>query len=238
MTKISTQVLDGIRENIVASIEREVTNSLSRLLIEGEFYKRINSGMQDGLRDIYREIASAVRQPGEAAAQADGQTVRKSETADLITEASSQLNQIFKTTETATIQIMDVVERHLDLQAEASDLLAGLGQGGGSPDGLARLRDINDQLGQDLIGIMTSLSFQDLTGQRIKRIVEALQKVERIVFDLYVSTGLQIKAREAAPDKDLSEVEAEARQRVEKLKGPQSEICQNDVDGLLAQLGL
>ena len=85
---------------------------------------------------------------------------------------------------------------------------------------------------------MTTLSFQDLTGQRIKRIIEAIKKVEQIVLDLYLSTGIQLKAREEAPDRDISDLEAEAKQKVSELKGPQTKIKQGDVDDLLAQLGL
>ena len=87
-------------------------------------------------------------------------------------------------------------------------------------------------------GVMTTLSFQDLTGQRIKRIIGAIKKVEQIVFDLYLSTGIQLKAREQAPDKPISELKAEATQKVSALKGPQTKTNQGDVDDLLAQLGL
>ena len=85
---------------------------------------------------------------------------------------------------------------------------------------------------------MTTLSFQDLTGQRIKRIIEAIKKVEAIVFDLYLSTGIQLKARAEAPDRAIAELEAEAKEKVSALKGPQTKVKQGDVDDLLAQLGL
>jgi chemotaxis protein CheZ len=88
------------------------------------------------------------------------------------------------------------------------------------------------------MSIMTILSFQDLTGQRIKRIVEALRKVEGIVLDLVLSTGLVLKAREEEPDRELSELREESRKKIMTLRGPQGGVSQSDVDDLLANLGL
>ena len=59
---------------------------------------------------------------------------------------------------------------------------------------MTMLINANEQINNDLISIMTTLSFQDLTGQRVKKIIEALRKVEGIVFELYMSTGLSMKA--------------------------------------------
>jgi len=123
------------------------------------------------------------------------------------------------------------------LQAESETLLAGL-EANGQADAVDRLRQVNGDLGADLMRIMTTLSFQDLTGQRIKRIIEAIKKVEAIVFDLYLSTGIQLKARAEAPDRAIAELEAEAKEKVSALKGPQTKVKQGDVDDLLAQLGL
>ena len=103
---------------------------------------------------------------------------------------------------------------------------------------MARLREGNAALGDDLMRIMTTLSFQDLTGQRIKRIIEAIKKVEQIVLDLYLSTGLQMKAWAEEPEKDMKVLQAEVKQKVSELKGPQTKVKQGEVDDLLAQLGL
>lgn len=86
---------------------------------------------------------------------------------------------------------------------------------------------------------MTTLSFQDLTGQRIKRIIEALKRIEAIVFDVYMSTGLIVKAHDQQPEKNMNELEQETHKKVTKLKGPSRDAAsQNDVDDLLSQLGL
>ena len=158
-------------------------------------------------------------------------------TADkLFNEASQQLDEILTTTEKATFEIMDVVEKHMELQNRSQELLGSLRKTRKSNPAIQQLISINEDLGENLMRIMTSLSFQDLTGQRIKKIIYALKTIEGIVFDLYVSTGLSIKAKEQAPEKNVDEIRQESNQRVSELKGPQSESSQQDIDDLLAQL--
>lgn len=86
--------------------------------------------------------------------------------------------------------------------------------------------------------IMTTLSFQDLTGQRIKIIIDTIKSVEKIVLDLYMSTGLKIKAREEAPEKSLEQLDQETETKMSALKGPAESADQGNVDDLLASLGL
>lgn len=232
LSKILTELMPEMRESISRTIEREVAKSLSRALLESEFYKRLNAEMRQGLQDIYKEINAAAKTDNGSHAKADR------DQADLLfQEAAQQLDKILQTTETATSDIMDIVEKHMELQGEAAGILDSLATDSNT-EALDRLRTANDDLGADLMRIMTTLSFQDLTGQRIKRIIEAIKKVEQIVLDLYLSTGIQLKAREEAPDRDISDLEAEAKQKVSALKGPQTKVKQGDVDDLLAQLGL
>jgi chemotaxis protein CheZ len=233
MQKVIAEVVANLRESIAQTIEREITQSLSRSLVESEFYRRLSEEMRSGLQEIYKEINAAAKTGADRTQLADTRQADK-----LFHEAAAQLDQILRTTEQATTEIMDIVEKHLDLQASSNQILHSLRSGGVSKEQLQKLRDQSDRLNQDLISIMTSLSFQDLTGQRIKRIIEAIKKVEQIVLDLYLSTGIKIKAREQAPEKNLEELEVEARQKVSELKGPQSGVQQSNVDDLLAQLGL
>lgn len=228
--KISSRVVENISQTITHTVERELQESLSRALIEGEFYREMNEEMRNGLQTIYKEIRNA-SQPDE---------MRSSElsTEELFSEASQQLDDILSTTEEATVSIMDVVEKHLELQSKSTELLAGLRRTRKSNLAIRELIDINDALGQNLVQIMTSLSFQDLTGQRIKKIINALKAIETTVFELYLSTGLTLKAREEAPDKDIKSIREESKARVSQLKGPQRESSQQDVDDLLGQLGL
>ena len=233
LEKILHEVVPDLRDSISATIEREVAKTLSRALLESEFHQRLNQEMREGLQDIYKEINKAAKTENGHTPHGDRQQ------ADLLfQEAAQQLDKILQTTESATTEIMDIVEKHMDLQARAASDLDALEKGQAAPEAIARLREGNAALGDDLMRIMTTLSFQDLTGQRIKRIIEAIKKVEQIVLDLYLSTGLQMKAWAEEPEKDIQVLQAEAKQKVTELKGPQTKVKQGEVDDLLAQLGL
>lgn len=231
---VTRQVVDGMRDAITKTVERELASSLSKALIEGEFYRKLNDEMREGLQNIYREISTATKTEGGVQT---APPASQSEADKLFTEASRQLDEIFTTTKEATDKIMDIVEQQQDLQIKSTALLENL-RNGGNGDTAEKLTEINDKLGNDLIEIMTTLSFQDLTGQRIQRIIKALVSIETIVFDMYMSTGLILKAREEDPERDIEELRAETKQKVSELKGPQTDASQDDVDDLLSQLGL
>ena len=102
-------------------------------------------------------------------------------------------------------------------------------------------------LGDDLVALMTAMSFQDITGQRIKKAVSAIKQLEATVLELYVSSGLMMKAYEEQPGQNIANLEEQARVAVaditrkvvgSELKGPDSGSSQGDIDALLAQFGL
>lgn len=217
--------------------QSEVLNTeLSLSQNESELYKRLSKEMRKGLKNIYKQISSASSLEMDVAADTD----------HLFHEASSQLSAVLTATEEATVQIMDVVEKHLDWQMESGEILSAVQAGTASPAQVSRLAEINAALGDDLTGIMTSLSFQDITGQRIKKVVTTLTQIEATVLELYVASGLMIKGREADPLKNVDQLEQEAQLAVQKLKdpvtsemkGPQQGTSQANIDDLLSQLGL
>jgi len=240
MDDVVGKVVEGMKDSITEAVERELSSGLSRALVESEFYRRISDEMRSGLQNIYKQIAEATRPTG------GGQTATELAAAEgapvsadkLFNEASQQLDEILTTTEQATMEIMEVVEKHMELQSQAQELLKGLRKTRKSNPAIQELIDINDELEQSLMRIMTSLSFQDLTGQRIKKIIRALKSIEGIVFELYMSTGLAIKAKQSQPEKDLEEIQQESKKRTSELKGPQVGASQDDIDDLLAQLNM
>lgn len=204
---------------------------------EQEMYQRLSKRMRGGLKEIYKEITTA----------ASADTLVPNQTGELFHEASAQLAEVIESTKTATDSIMDIVELHMDYQAEASEIIAAVRKGEATPDQMDRLTAINTALGDDLTNIMTTLSFQDLTGQRIKKVVFALDKIESTVVDLYVSSGLIMQGREQDPEKTIEALEREAQDAMalmkksnkpSELKGPSKDVSQANIDDLLAQLGM
>jgi len=231
LNRITTKAENTIREVISAALSEEITRALTMALTEGEFYRAISEDLQEGLKSIYKEINAA------ATNGATGLPAARTDTDEIFSEASTQLGAILQTTEKATESIMGLVEKHLDLNERTAALLDGLAAKGGSPE-IEELKSGSDALATDLMEIMTTLSFQDLTGQRIKRIVSALQQIEKAVFELYMATGLSLKAKEQHPEQSVDEIRQTSKARATTLKGPQSDATQSDVDDLLSQLGL
>lgn len=230
VAEITDELLQGLQEPISRSLRTLLNESLNKAVGDGEFYRRLNEEMMSGIQNIFKEITTAKTTPGK--------TPNKEQTDKLFEEASRQLDEILETTEEATTQIMTIVEKQLDLQEESDKLLAIAVDQPLTPEQAKRLGDINSSLGDDFTQILTALSFQDLTGQRIKKIISALEKIETTAFDLFISTGLALKAHKEEPGKDMETIKSEAKQLVSELKGPSRNSNQNDVDDLLAQLGL
>jgi chemotaxis protein CheZ len=148
-----------------------------------------------------------------------------------------------QTTLEATEKIMETVELLQSHQEEAGGIIASLSVPTKEEKSLARLDELSRALDGSLSSIVTELSFQDLTGQRLKKVVAAITSIRETVFDLYVSTGLMLKTREETPEKDLKEIAEESKRKVaeiknSELKGPTMNTSQQNVDDLLASLGL
>ncbi len=227
------------QQNNVRASKPEKGNGMAEQHDEPAVYKQLSTEMRQGLKDIYQQISTA----------SSDQATPVPDTDALFHEASDQLGEVLKATETATMSIMEIVEKHLDLQAESAELLAAVREGTATESQKLRLSEINNQLGDDLTSLLTTLSFQDITGQRIKRVVAALNKIESSVVELYVSSGLIMEGAEKDPAKDAQALQDEARKAVEdfrqnrkvssELKGPGKDgVSQGAIDDMLAQLGM
>jgi chemotaxis protein CheZ len=233
MEKVSDELVGTLKGTIAAAVEKEIARNLTKALLEGEFYRRVNDDLQGGLKKIYQEVKAA-----------RGGTEIKCITADidpeeLFSETSDQLDAVLKTTEKAAVEIIDIVEKLQDLQGSVATIVKGFESGGVTKEDREKLKEINKTLGTDLSNIMVSLSFQDLTGQRIKKIINSIRQIEKIVREVMLSTGLMIRRREVEPEKDFEALSQEARnEATSKLQGPTEGTNQGDVDDLLASLGL
>ncbi len=243
MREVTEQLTNNLRDVLAATLERQLTESLTQALLESEFYRRISKDMRGGLRRIYKE-ASAAQSMEQAAG---GLELDKAAADQLFHDASEQLSAVLRQTEDAANAIMAVVEKHLDLQAESADLLQKARRGNATDGEWERLIASNAALGEDLVAMMTVMSFQDLAGQRIKKVDSAIRRIESTVLELYVSSGLMIKAYEEKPGQRLEDIEENAKATVaditqkvvgSELKGPGDGADQGDIDALLAQFGL
>jgi len=222
--KLAAALKPAIRENVREILREELRVCLPKFsaddLVEDGFFRRLNEEIMGRLGDIYREISSVSGPAGGRAAPED-----VLQAGELMDEASQRLDQVIQATEKATFEIIDLVERSMSVPDELLHLFRDSSR---DPAVQEQATTLCQKLSQDLVEIMTCLSFQDLTGQRIKRVIDMLGKVRDMVAELYVSTGLLVKAKEKAPAQPLEELRKDAKDKV----------SQSDVDDLLAQLNM
>ena len=215
-------------------VQEIVAGQVTKSLSESDFYKRMSGDMETGLRSIYQEIKTA--RGSSSATQPRIKTDKNPD--ELFEKASDQLDEVLNATETAAVKIIDIVEKLQDLTGSIGSIVQGFESGGVTRADREKLKDINNTLNNDLSEIMISLSFQDLTGQRIKIIIESLKSIEDIVKEMIVSTGLMIQTKAETPDLDFETIEKEVKSKTGELQGPTKDPNQGDVDDLLAQFGL
>ena len=83
------------------------------------------------------------------------------------------------------------------------------------------------------------MSFQDLTGQRIKRIIKLVSQMEEKTKGMIISSGIKLTAREKNPNISKEELQRAVEEKVTELAGPQKEghgLEQAVIDELLANL--
>lgn len=148
-----------------------------------------------------------------------------------IPDASDQLDAIVQQTEKATGSIMDSCEQLEGINARIIDKLISQ-----DPpldeDVLAGVDDAMVEAQNHVTNIFESCNFQDLTGQRIMRIVKTLKEVERQVLRMVVVFGLQ---NDNVDDADREKLQIEA----DILEGPQlpgNSLEQDDIDDILNKL--
>lgn len=182
--------------------------SMAELMIGSiqHFFEGLDSSIYVELRDIAKYLASAK------------EDIRNLQAHDIkhnrIPEVGQELDAIVQSTESATNTIMEQAERIMSADAG---------------DAAAYQEEINDAVTQ----IFEACSFQDLTGQRIAKIVETVNFIDTRIGRLtnilgQSETVVKLTEEEAAREK---------RRKEQLTHGPQSEedaISQNDVDAVLS----
>lgn len=164
----------------------------TKAMSEGDFNKSMNTKLQGELGELARYIDKTRR----SLQKLDPAVT---ETTDKMPQASSQLADITMATEAATHKIMTFTEKVMDDQEIVSVKIKDLREAATATtvDSTAVLRiareieEINNKNKNDMIEILTALSFQDLTGQKIKKIIALVGDVETRILGLLISFGIR-----------------------------------------------
>lgn len=181
---------------------------------------------------LYQEIGELAKFINTA--KKELQEVQTSQIADKeIPNATTQLDAIIQMTEAATGRIMDECDRlgmfHADLRERLLAMDPPL-----DPNAMAGVDDGLSEAEASITKIYEACNFQDITGQRIQKVVRALQEIERQVLRMVVVFGLI--QNEDTLDEATKE---ELQQDVALLEGPQlagQGLEQDDIDALLSKL--
>jgi chemotaxis protein CheZ len=235
--QIGQYVAETLEPTFRITLETEIGKALDMAINEGRFYKYMSEEFQKGMTGLFKEISDFKKTTVQTEPSCLPDTQEKAE--KMLSDASNQLDYIFKSTEEAATKILDIIEKNMGVQERMSALLEKEGAKVSDNGFVDELKAINREIQNDYVEIMTTLSFQDLTGQRIKKVVGFLSFIENELLRLLISAGMKIKEKEAYPDKDAEQIISEAEARADiALKGPQDGTSQADIDKLLADLGL
>lgn len=212
MSLADTQPLDVLIAQIRDSRRADVSLSnivrLAEISTEAlrSFFTSVDSAVLRELRDIADYIGAMRREIGSLQAN-DIKNAR-------IPHAGQQLDAIVKATEAATNTIMGCAE---SVMAAADD------------DPVAFKALVNEKM----LLVFEACSFQDITGQRIAKVVETLEHIENRVSRFAAAIGINDIAG------PLDETERRTRERKGRLfmHGPQLDgdgVRQDEVDLLLA----
>jgi len=199
-------------------------DSYQKELIEGKFYKDMVFEMKQGLNDVYTTLVDFKK------ALKELQTTSE-ESNSAFQEVSDQLDAIVRSTENATTEIMDLAE---NIQQKIKNI-SNIAKTANPEIKNGINQELND-ISNDLLSMFTACSFQDITGQRIRKVVTAVKNVESKLLELLISTGVKIKGREDGKDEKV--ISEETKKAMDMLKGPQEKASQDNVDFLLTELGL
>ena len=173
--------------------------------------------LQSQLREDAQDLAEVIRRARADIAALNPEAI----TEEHLPVAGEELEAIVSATETATHEIMEAAEA-----IEASL----------EPCPPEAAESISNAVTQ----IFEACSFQDITGQRISKVVNALQQVEAKVGNMLATLGGQTgqpSAAQGAPD--AQELTEEDREQA-LMNGPQSveqTPSQDDIDALFQKLG-
>jgi len=172
-----------------------------------------------------------------------------------IPQATNQLKGIMDTTEMAAHRIMDNLENmQADIEKmkkafsslKEGTLMLSNGHKEVDRNTVETISPLIDQMESEMensISLISDsfvqMSFQDLTGQKIKRIIKLVSEIEEMTKKMIISFGIRLTEKERNPDISMDELARAVAEKGSELAGPQREgggLDQSGIDDLLAAL--
>ncbi len=179
--------------------------------------KIMNSIIQKSQSDLFKEVGKVARKLHDSLKSFREALDPKLK--ELATEhmprAVDQLQMVIDKTEEAANKTMEIVEKYI---LQMDDLSSHIRELQGPEASVQFVRNFKNSLEDDLTEILTTQSFQDLTGQVLKKVISLVGDLEVELIRLIATFGLKIEDKEPI------------KKEVEK-------VTQEDVDDLLKEFG-
>lgn len=210
---------------IPAEQVRELVAAVKEMFGQNQAHSETNEKLYQELGELARYINNAKKEL---------QEVKSSNIAeDHLPSATNQLDAIVQMTEQATSRIMDECDRLTMFHNDTRERLIAMDPPL-EPDTLAGVDDAINNAATSVTHIFEACNFQDITVQRIQKVVRALQEIERQVLRMVVVFGLMENK-----NKLDAETTAELQEDAVLLNGPQLNgqgLDQDEIDSILSKL--
>lgn len=243
-TTVQNYTSSGSSQNLTMDETEKLKDVISKLK-KGEFFELLTMEFSDKIKGVAKDLIDFRK---------DIQTRIEPEIVELasrdIPEASNQLEGINETLEESTMKIMDINEAQMEAANTHYRLLEQVLTKNSDGDGNIcmglsleeAIETIQEQISflkemeNRSLTMMEPLSFQDLVGQRIQRIIRLVRSMEIKIEELIVSFGIKLKKYKEDPEITYEELNKDVDEFMYELKGPQRSgegLDQKAIDDLL-----
>ena len=183
---------------------------ITKAMSEGDFHQNIEDNLYGQLGEVAKYINRALKKLQNV--EPDIECASNN-----IPKASMQLSEITKFSEEATHKIMAQIEKVLENHNIVAERIKDITDS----EIIDEIKDIIMKNKEMLMDVFTNLSFQDLMGQKIKKIIEIIQEVEKQILEIIITFGLKDK---------------ESPERIKEI-AENPDLNQDIVDNLLKEFG-
>ena len=234
-------------DNLTTDEAENLKDVISKLR-KGEFFELLTMEFSDKIKGIAKELID-FRKDIQTRIEPDIVEIASKD----IPEASNQLEGINETLEESTMKIMDINDAQMEAAnihcKELEQLIDRCSEGEGDliigislEEAMEALEDQMNflkEVEQRSLNMMEPLSFQDLVGQRIQKIINLVRSMEIKIEELIVSFGIKLKKYKEDPEITYEELNRDVDAFMYELKGPQRSgegLDQTAIDDLLNSL--
>lgn len=171
--------------------------------ISSHDYERADASIENiirqGQNELYQEIGKITRKLHDSVRsfkEAIDPKIRALATSD-VPSAVDKLQFVIDKTEEAANKTMGIVEKYIMTMDEVAGHIRKIE---GPRESAEYLKKFKNDLESDLTTILTTQSFQDLTGQTIKKVITLVSEIETELVSLIANFGVKTEAAAAPAD--------------------------------------